>query len=310
MNYPYAVGSIKVIEANILDRNKLAKLYKLESQEFIKTLVELGYGNTNSKSLEDIIESEILETKATLDSLTPDKRHTDLFYFASDALNIKAMYKKKIFGLNNDIFVKTGVMEKDLLEKVIFHDDFSGLNKELKILFKRINETILGVTSPRLISAKIDQIIFNYILEVNRNTTLKTYFQAVVDFNNVITFIRSRNLNWSVDNFLEMYLLGGLIPQELFIKAYSVNKDVDYLFKDFYQEKISKGLKIYFDNENLDNLERYFDKLILMIMKEYRHDSFDIGPIIYYFLTKQAEAKNIRMLYANIDIDISDLLEY
>ena len=310
MNYPYAVGSIKVLEANILDRNKLSKLFKLEAKDFIKTLIELGYGSTVSNSLEEILNSEVEETKALLDSLTPDKRHTDLFYFASDALNIKAMYKNKFFKLNNNIFVTTGVIARNILEQAIYHEDYSELSKDLSKFFKELNEKVEGEVKPRILSSKIDQAVFDYILKQNRNATLKVYFEAIIDFNNLLTFIRSRNLHWDYHQFLEMYLEGGVIPQEKYAEAYEVNKDVDYLFKDYYHEKVTKGLKLYFEKEDLDILERYFDALTLEIMREYRYDSFGIGPIIYYYLEKQAEAKNIRMIYANKDIEVSDLLEY
>lgn len=310
MNYPYAVGSVKVVEANILDRNKLAKLFKLNNEEFIKTLIDLGYGNTNSNNLEEIINSEILTTKTYLDSITPDKRHTDLFYFASDAINIKAMYKNKFFNVKQDIYVNFGVFDKELLTKAIYHEDYQGLSKSLIKLFKAINRQLEGITSPRELSAIIDKAIFNYIFKENSNQTLKVYFKAFVDFNNVVTFVRSRNLNWQVDKFLEMFIDGGEIDKNVFLSAFEVSKDTESFFKDYYQDKIAKGLKAYFEKEDLDVLERYFDKLILTIMQEYRHDSFGIGPIIYYFLEKQAEAKNIRMIYAQSDIEVYDLLEY
>ena len=45
-------------------------------------------------------------------------------------------------------------------------------------------------------------------------------------------------------------------------------------------------------------------------MKEERNESFSIGPIIYYYLQKISEAKNIRMIYASTYFNPSDLLDY
>ena len=55
------------------------------------------------------------------------------------------------------------------------------------------------------------------------------------------------------------------------------------------------------------------DKLMLEEIKRFKYDAFDIGPVIYYYLLKVAEAKNIRMIYAqagNEQVDMSQLLEY
>jgi len=69
-------------------------------------------------------------------------------------------------------------------------------------------------------------------------------------------------------------------------------------------------LKLYFENGELDALERFFDNFLLEAMKAYRHDAFGIGPMFYYYLVKEAEAKNIKFIYASKDPDLSDLIEY
>jgi vacuolar-type H+-ATPase subunit C/Vma6 len=45
-------------------------------------------------------------------------------------------------------------------------------------------------------------------------------------------------------------------------------------------------------------------------MSEYKNDAFGIGIIMYYYLKKLAEAKNIRYIYANQEVDIDNLLDY
>ena len=71
-----------------------------------------------------------------------------------------------------------------------------------------------------------------------------------------------------------------------------------------------KALKTYFEKPELNQIERLFDLLVLELMKEERNESFSIGPIIYYYLQKISEAKNIRMIYASTYFNPSDLLDY
>jgi vacuolar-type H+-ATPase subunit C/Vma6 len=312
MNYPYANGTIKVLETNILDRNKLSKLLKLNQKDFLKTLIELGYGSSDCESIEEIITYEMVATKQQLEHISPDLSLTNLFYFANDALNIKALYKMKIFGIKHlDIFHVNGTIDKEVLEKVVFEEEYSLVSKELGKLFTRINSEVTKLTNPRLISAKIDQLLFDYVLKQNRNQTLRTYFEALIDFANVLTFVRSHNLNWDESQFLEMYIDGGKIKKNHYLNLYTSAKDeLIYNFNEFYLEDISKGLKVYFEKHDLNQLEKYFDTLLLKIMSEFKNDSFNIGPIIYYYLIKQLEAKNIRLIYANSFIESSDLLEY
>ncbi|HNZ50772.1 MAG TPA: hypothetical protein PKG91_04655, partial [Bacilli bacterium] len=76
------------------------------------------------------------------------------------------------------------------------------------------------------------------------------------------------------------------------------------------QEKITKALKAYFERPHLNQIEKQLDLLVLELMQEEKNESFTIGPMIYYYLQKVAEAKNIRLLYSSVYFDPNDLLEY
>lgn len=313
MDYPYAIGQIKAIENKILDRSQYLKLMKTEKDQFLKALADIGY-STYSDQLEDMIIRELKQTKQYLDEISPEKRYTDLFFFASDALNIKAIYKKKVFGISHlDIYQDTGTLAKDDLKKAILDGDLSAFSKEYQALFIKINERIQDVTNPRILSARIDDAIYGFIMDrlrFSQAQALKTYFASSADFANVLTFVRSRRLNWEDGEFTEMFLHQGMIPLSVFTSAYQASIDtVIRLFRDYYNEKLSQGLKQYYETKDLGRLERHFDKLTLELMKEYRYDSFGIGPIIYYYLKKQAEAKNLRLLYSDYETDVIDLLE-
>ena len=314
MNYAYANGTIKALENNLFDRSKYSKLIKTEKGEFIKTLIDLGYGKAaHATSLEELINSELLSVKELLDEISPQRKYTDLFFLSNDALNIKAIYKMKIFIVKHlDIFMDGGNLSKDALHLAIFQDDYSLLPKEYHQLFKIIDEKCEGLSNPRLVSAIVDNEIFEYIFKSIKNATeaLNVYFKAYIDFANVLTFIRSRALNWSYDKFLEMFLNNGLIREEIFKEAYEQNNEtVSRVFIDYYSDRVLRGLKTYFEKLDLNQLELYFDKLLIDIASEYKNDSFGIGPIIYFYLKKVAESKNIRIIYASTDFTITDLLE-
>ena len=73
MNYPYANGYIKAIENKLLDRTKLAKLFKTDKEEFYDALLDMGYGVSGS-TVEELIESELSVLRKTIDEITPEKK--------------------------------------------------------------------------------------------------------------------------------------------------------------------------------------------------------------------------------------------
>ncbi|MGD9605513.1 MAG: V-type ATPase subunit [Bacilli bacterium] len=316
MNYPYAVGNVKAVESRIFDKSKFSKLIRVEKSDFLKTLKELGYASSvNSDNLEDLINQELVALKQYFDEISPNQRLTDLFFMANDATNIKIIFKKRIFKIDQiDAYSNTGSISPEILEKAIMNQDYSLLSKEIQTLLLEIEKQIDGLTSARFISSKIDNAIYDYVFNENsfsQAKALKSYFQAVIDTTNIMSWLRCRLLEWDVSELETMFINHGLIAKTLFLESFSMSKETaPRVFMDYYKEKIMKALKAYFERPRLNQMEKQLDLLVLELMKEERNDSFSIGPIIYYYLQKISEAKNIRMIYASTYFDPNDLLDY
>ena len=316
MNYPYAIGNIRAIENRIFDKSKFLKLIRKEKKDFLKTLKELGYAaSIHSDNLEDMIQFELVALKQYLDEISPNQRLTNLFFMANDATNIKIMVKKRIFSVEQiNAYTNTGSIQSELLEKAILSQDYSLLPKELQTLLLKIEKQIEGITSARLISSNIDNAIYDFIFDqigFSQAKPLHRYFQVVIDTTNIMSWLRCRLLEWDISELETMFIKHGLIPKALFIESFTMSKEVSpRVFMNYYDEKIMKTLKMYFEKPDLNQIEKQLDLLVLEVMKEERNESFSIGPIIYYYLQKISESKNIRMIYASTYFNPSDLLDY
>ena len=127
-HYPYVNAILRSIDSKIFDKSKWQKLAKTDKNSFFKTLTELGYGKSESAgTLEELIDQELLGVKALIDELTPQKNYTDLFFFQSDAINIKYFFKQKYFGITHfDVYVPLGTIPKETLKKAILEGDYNG----------------------------------------------------------------------------------------------------------------------------------------------------------------------------------------
>ena len=314
MNYTYINGQIKVIEENILDKNDFLKLMKVPWNEFLKTLVDLGYGNAQD-SLEKIINNELNGIKNFIDEVAPKKEYTDLFFLVNDCVNIKYLYKIKIFDLRdtNNFLDRGNFIEADL-RAAIFENDYSAFNKDYNKLLVDINNKVMNITNPRVLSGIIDNSIYNYILRKIRlsfNEPLDAYFKTLIDFTNILSFVRISNLNWEYSDNKEMFISGGNIPLSKIKTLFTLSNDeVLRSLNIYYNEELSKILRDFYKSNDLNILEMKLDRFQIKLMKEYKNDTFGIGIIMYYYLKKVAEAKNIRHIYADPEVDIDNLLEY
>lgn len=305
MNYPYASGTVKALESKVLDKNKLLVLNKYDKSEFVKVLLAMNYGKEGN-TLEELILSESLKTRELIDSITPNKKDTDLFYLVNDALNLKLIFKMKIFNINNyDLHDQLGTLNYDILFNAINNNDYSSLSKSWKQLILEINNKIDNISNPKLVSALIDNSVYSYALNNANNSILKKYITLKIDTTNIISLFRARNLNWNYEEFEVMLLDNGKIKIDLFKELFSLNNDALYKrLEPYYEEKITHTLK---QINNLSDIEWAFQKLIIEEMSKYKDDPFTIGPMIYYYLLKNAEALNIRLLY-NKTLKIKNLI--
>ena len=306
MNYPYANGIISVIENKVLDRNKLYVLSKYEKKEFIKVLLAMNYGGSG-ETLEDLIASENNRVKDLLKEISPKKEDTNLFYLVNDAQNIKILYKIKVYNLDKyDLLSENGTMDLEILSQAIIDNNFTNAPKRLTELVTKINSHLTDDINPKNLSSLIDNSIYSYAIKATNNHILKKYLTYRIDFNNVISMLRSKNLNWNKSEYFKMFLDNGSISKNVLENVYEASKEeLIKCLEVFYDGKISKVLK---KITSIDECQLEFERLMLELMKEYKNEPLNIGPVIYYYLLKQAEAQNIRILYSLDKVDIKDLL--
>ena len=306
MNYPYANGTIKALETKIQDRTKLQVLSKYDKAEFVKVLLAMNYGGEGS-NVEEIINNELAKVKSLIDELTPSKEDTDLFYLTTDAQNIKVLYKIKKFNLDKFELLSNGGSDfKDHLVEAIIDNVYDNLSKKERKLIERLELATSEVTNPKILSATIDNEIYSFALRKTSNKVLKKYFTVKIDVTNLLSLLRAENLNWKLENYYDMFIDGGSISKDVFESIYK--KDMitkAKLLSEYYDEKISKLLS---NNLSFNRLEIIFDRFILEYMEIDKHEPLDIGPMIYYYLLKQAEAQNIRILYSADKVELKDLI--
>src|SRR5690606_6257767 len=108
------------------------------------------------------------------------------------------------------------------------------------------------------------------------NAALNTYYKSQIDFSNILSYVRMKKLGWSLLENSFMFNDGGTFDYKSLIDK--DDNEVVRSLQEFYNEKLSKVLKLYFEDTDLNKLEIRLDNLQLQIMKEFEHDSFGIGP--------------------------------
>ncbi|MFA6627092.1 MAG: V-type ATPase subunit [Bacilli bacterium] len=314
MNYPYANGIIKAQENTILDKAKLIRFSHDTPVAMMRELKEVGYGSAEDATLEDLISTEMSKVKQGIAKIAPEPSLIRLLFISDDAINLKMLLKKKLFGYARALhYAKNGAFDPEELAMWV-ESKMPLIDKKWNKGLAPLLELTVDEVSPRNLSSRVDDLIFRLAassMKPFQTGALKEYFEKKIDYTNLISLVRARKLEWPILEFETMILSGGTISKEKLLEIYPLSdQDILQELLAYDYGKITADLKVCFTRDDLGLLEIYFENRLLSKMKEYHAEPFTIGPMLYYVLMKKAEATNIRTIASNPDFDAQYLLDY
>lgn len=302
ISYEYAVGRIKAREGRILNRATWNRLLEANGEEALKILQESGYGSDadDQTRIEALIDAEVTQTQQLIAGISPDPDLTNLFLYPTDGYNLKIILKGILQRTDvKDLLHEGGTIPLEVLLASVEDEPADALPEP----FKEALEKLEGVEDPRLISLCVDQAVYQCILDElteHKNLLLIQYFQAKIDFTNILTIVRGNALHWDVAQVTRLLLEGGQLEKRILTAAIGLEPDQlpKALAVGDFSDAIKGALDNYASHHNIGELEQQLDNVPLSIIHEARSDSFGIGPILNYLLLKEREAQALRVLFA------------
>ncbi len=301
VSYPFAVGRIKVLETRLLDSGKWVRLREASREDAARLLAESGYGGGKPGAKADpeqLIRAETEETHRVIAELSPEPAWTDLFLLPTDAHNIKAIYKGRVLGQDvSRLLVDGGTISPELLRICIENGEYSMLPPAFGAVLEKEYPDLLRF------SAAVDRAVFEHIRQVlkkKKNPLLSRYFEAQVDFTNVVSTLRAVRLHWDGEKLETVLLPGGTIPAETFPAALTVPAEglSAALAKGENASAIDRVLGDYLQSGDITQAEQRFTEERIALLKNGDDSAFSIGPIVCYLMQRETEARQLRVLFA------------
>lgn len=318
--YAYAVGRIRAIEKNLLDKNKLDKMLDAKSPEdAVKVLVEAEYG-TSSGDLTSVYEYERLlneETKKVfklLNDIAPQPELFELFLLKNDYHNIKVLLKDEFLGQNNEhLLTSTGSISLTKLKYMLKEREMSDMPAIMRKAIEDSLDSFNRTRDPQVFDLILDKACFAQMIEIAKDTENEFLLGLIIrtiDLANIKTFLRVKNLKKSWDFLQNVLLLGGKIDKDIFVKNLqdSLDNFINALRNSAYGQLCEEGITDYINSGSLAKLENLSDNFIMSYVKKAHYISFGIEPLIGYLIAKETEIKNARIIMIgkinNISTDI------
>lgn len=309
MEFTQGVARLRVLEKRLLNKLKFERMIDGSSpMEALRILQETEYnafmGNIKSSDNYDILLKEELKRVYNLmDEISPDKSIVDIMRIKYDYHNLKVLLKARLLGKSLDsLMMDVGTIAAENMKLMINTEDYKSLPSKMKNAFIEAEKAFKTYDDPQKIDIIIDKYMYedlSFKSEKMEYDFIKNYFKSNIDFINMRTYVRLKKQEKPVNFFKEVYLNGGNIKEEFFIKNYGEPLDViaQKLPSSLkYKDIIKAGLEEYSSSGKLSSFEKLWENYIMEETKEAKKVHFGPEPIIGYIIAKETEIKLLRII--------------
>ncbi|MEG0291951.1 MAG: V-type ATPase subunit [Anaerovoracaceae bacterium] len=307
LDYTFANGFIGAQHKNLMSKQDLIRAYSSKELSGVESVLqEFGYGN---KIFEDRIEFFIRREQNKLFDLVfhtlSDTTELGMFLFPFDYHNIKVFLKAEFLGITPDdnYLLSTSFIEAKKMEVMVRERNYILMTKNMREAIIETVDLFNRSHDPQVIDLVLDKYCYKDMIKGAVRTEdefLIEYMKLDIDLLNLNSFVRLRNINKSWAFFQKIFLEGGHIDENFFVSNYEEpyqslgDKVAPYGFRDL----IVEGAGFVDTNNDFSIFEKIKSNLKMDFIKKAKYETFGIAPIAAFWLAKEAEIDNVRIVLA------------
>ncbi|MGB4439495.1 MAG: V-type ATP synthase subunit C [Sedimentibacter sp.] len=308
-DYLFSTARVRSIEKNMLTRERAEKMIDAKTNEdALRVLDDCNYGSGNEMvepdDYEKLLTDEHKKTYDFITSVAPELDYFNMFLYPYDYHNLKVIMKSEYLGIDaSDSLVDTGSIDLKVLKYSVKERDLSQLTENMGKALKEIIETFPKTSDPQIIDIIFDKYCYDEMLKSAENTKsnfIIDYVKMQIDTINLKTYVRLKKMNKSWDFFTKVFLSGGKIHEQVFIRNYDepFEKFAEQLSAYDFKELFLNGTEALKETGMFTTLEKLLDNKLIEHVKFAKYVPFGIEPLVGYLIAKDNEIKIARIILA------------
>lgn len=306
MNYAYSVTSVRIKEASFLTASDLEQMMRLSSVDAIVSFLGTRGWPVPKEHAEiaSILREELLSVWNFLAEIAPDITILQPLILRKDFHNLKAAIKSSLSGTEIDKYYLTpSIIPSDLITEAVKKRTFDILPASFSAAGEAAYDLLVRTGDGQLADIMIDRAALDAILLSARKTKndmmirVQELFCAAA---NIKTAYRASRMHKSKD-FLERAISScDSLDRDALIEAATEGDEA--LIKMLSQTEYAPGIEILANSPAA--FEKWCDDRAMQMTDPVKFMYFGPEPLIAYYLTKEAEIKNIRILLTAVENNI------
>ena len=306
-NYAFSCSLIRANERTLLTMQDLERVLDAKDmQQAMHILTEFGYADSKEsedpRGFETVLAKEMNRVSELAASLTAEKAEIELFRLPQDYHNLKVLLKAEALGTDPaPLMTDGGNIPPAKLLDMIRERNFIMLDPEMQHGFADASELYAKSGDPQEIDLVLDRACYAQMQRMAADCEdpfLADYCALAVDLLNCRTFVRLREVGKPWSFFRKVFLPGGTLSEQLFTGNYEepYPQFADRVAPFGFGELFSRGAVAAANTGQFTLLEKLCDDRRMRFLKDAHYVTFGPEPIAAFYLAKENENKNLRMI--------------
>lgn len=299
--YAYSVSGAHVYEKAFLRKPDMDKLLTSPSYEaVIAVLADHGWTMPDdTRDSGKILEMEMSRAWSWIREAAPDPTYFDCLIRKNDYHNLKAGIKSLLSDFDVDLhFVTPSTLDLTLLKESIEANNFDALPAPFAKLGKDVYDTLVRTQDGQLADVMIDRMCLDDIQDMAAKTKIPLLIEEMEIYTattNIKTAFRAIRTGKD-EAFLEKALTDKCktVSKEKLVSL--AGAKVEDLLTYLSTTPYSAGTK--YLSSSPSEYEKWVDDHMVSLLLPTRHSPLGPEPLIGFYMGKEAEVKNVRIILA------------
>ncbi len=306
-DYIFADAYIGSFVRNLMSKQDLIRLVQAKDIQSVQAILqEFGYGDAkelDGGDIEFFIRREQSKLFKLIYNSLPERSELSFMLLPYDYHNVKVCIKSELLGLTPDdnYLVSAGDIDWRKVVAMVRERNYISMSSKMKEAIEEAFDRFARSKDPQEIDIVLDTACYEEMLErVNEldNEYLIGLVKRQIDLINLKSFVRMRMLNKAWDFFKRIFLTGGEVPLDIYVSGYDDSYDqIAERLSPFGLDKVLiKGTERLKEDDDFSYLEKMADDHLMEYIKKAKYESFGIEPIVGYWMAKEEEIDNLRII--------------
>ncbi len=305
--YQYPCAVIRGNELTLLTASDLNRVADAGSIQAAMTILhEFGYGDgkelSNPRAFEAVLAAEQQRVSELVLSVIPEKEELAFLQFPTDYHNAKVILKAEALGTDPaDYLLEGGRVDGMELAAMVKERNFMFAPPALRDAILDTVEVYGKNRDPQEIDILLDRACYMEMLKeavAADNDFVTGYVKLLIDILNVQTFVRVKQIGKPAEFLAKVFLEGGKIDLTTLTELYGEGYQQIGEKLDLYGfgEVVSRGAAEAAEGGSFALMEKLCDNLKVRYAKGAQFITAGIEPIAAFYVAKEMELKNLRMV--------------